>query len=421
MARELAFVLINPYTIAKSRTGGVIARYVSRTDLELVAARMYGPSVELVRKYADLVRAASKRDGSVSPDLIPDYILKSYAPDPASGRPRRVMLLLFEGEDAVAKIWRVTGSATLKSGSGETIRDTYGDYVLDEQEAIKYFEPAVLVGPSRARSEATLRLWARYAARDGGITATASDVPGGTSVQQTLVLLKPDNFRYPSSRAGNIIDILSSSGLRIVGVKKFSMTVAQAEEFYGPILDTLRDKFVDIGSSRASRVLEKELGFGMPPDVIHRLCEELGPFFAQSQFECIVEFMTGYRPSKCSRHEKTVLGRENCLALVYEGVEAVRKIRALIGPTDPTKAQPGSVRREYGSNIMVNAVHASDSTENAKREMKIIRVEEDSARQIVERHYGGMFARFAALRTALPRARSRATTKMRGLWKQPKS
>ena len=58
MARELAYVLINPYTIAKSRTGGVISRYISRTRLSFVAARMFGPSQELVRRYADLVRHA---------------------------------------------------------------------------------------------------------------------------------------------------------------------------------------------------------------------------------------------------------------------------------------------------------------------------------------------------------------------------
>ena len=58
MAKELAFVLINPYTIAKSRTGGVMARFLGRTDLDLVAARMFGPSMELVGKYSELVRNA---------------------------------------------------------------------------------------------------------------------------------------------------------------------------------------------------------------------------------------------------------------------------------------------------------------------------------------------------------------------------
>ena len=56
MAKELAFVLINPYTVSKSRTGGVIARYISRTGLDFVAARMFAPSVELARSYAQLIR-----------------------------------------------------------------------------------------------------------------------------------------------------------------------------------------------------------------------------------------------------------------------------------------------------------------------------------------------------------------------------
>jgi len=45
------------------------------------------------------------------------------------------------------------------------------------------------------------------------------------------------------------------------------------------------------------------------------------------------------------------------------------KIREVLGPTDPAKAPPGSIRREFGSTIMVNAAHASDSPDNARREM----------------------------------------------------
>jgi len=69
-------------------------------------------------------------------------------------------------------------------------------------------------------------------------------------------------------------------------------------------------------------------------------------------------------------------------------VDAVRKIRTLLGPTDPSKASPGSVRREFGSDIMVNAAHASDSPANAEREMRIIRVEEDTIAPWVEKFYG---------------------------------
>jgi nucleoside diphosphate kinase len=69
-------------------------------------------------------------------------------------------------------------------------------------------------------------------------------------------------------------------------------------------------------------------------------------------------------------------------------VNAVAKIRDVLGPTDPSKAPPGSIRREFGSTIMVNAAHASDSPENARREMGIVNVGENNFRQIIEETYG---------------------------------
>jgi nucleoside diphosphate kinase len=74
---------------------------------------------------------------------------------------------------------------------------------------------------------------------------------------------------------------------------------------------------------------------------------------------------------------------------VYEGHEAIRKIRDVLGPTDPSKAPPGSIRREFGSTIMVNAAHASDSPQNAQREMGIVRIGQENAfRRVVEEFYG---------------------------------
>ena len=151
MNRELAFVLINPYTIRKSRTGGVIARCIGRTDLDFVAARMFGPSQELADTYAEMIRDADPENTDTC-SLIADYIKKTYAPDPLTGKSHRVMLLLFEGEDAVRKIWEITGSATLRWGSGQTIRDTYGDYIVNDENQVTYFEPAVLVARSAPRS-----------------------------------------------------------------------------------------------------------------------------------------------------------------------------------------------------------------------------------------------------------------------------
>ena len=73
--------------------------------------------------------------------------------------------------------------------------------------------------------------------------------------------------------------------------------------------------------------------------------------------------------------------------VVSEGVEAVRKIRDVLGPTDPSKAPPGSIRKEFGQSIMINAAHASDSPENAKREMEIVQVLENNLKPLIENFY----------------------------------
>jgi nucleoside diphosphate kinase len=387
MAQELAFALINPYTISKSRTGGVIGRLMSRTGLELAAARMFGPSHELVTRYADSLLTSNQAEPEFA-RLLSEYIRKNYAPDAATGRRRRVILLMFEGENAIQKVREATGHLRAGWVGGETIRDTYGDYVEDETGKVTYFEPAVLVAPSVERAASVLRLWAEYSETDGGIMDQSMDVSDSEGVQSTLVLIKPDNFRFPSVRPGHIIDLLSRSGLRIVGLRKIAMTVSQAEDFYGPVRPILHEKFKQITAQRAGDILEKALNIEIPENAKAVIGEQIGPIVGERQFEEIVKFMTGHRPSEVAEADKAKTGSENCLALIYKGMSAVEKIRYLLGPTDPAKAQVGSVRREYGSDIMVNAAHASDSPENAAREMTIVGVQNDTIRDWVEKYYG---------------------------------
>ncbi|MFO7535169.1 MAG: nucleoside-diphosphate kinase [Kiritimatiellia bacterium] len=387
MARELGFALINPYTIAKSRTGGVIGRLISRTGLNLAAARMFGPSQELVDRYAVSLESQFSPDAEIG-RLLAQYVRKNYSPDPQTGKPRRVILLLLDGENAIQKIRDATGHVKSSWLSGESIRDTYGDYILDEKGGLRYFEPAVLVAPTVERAAEVTRLWAQYSESCGGIMDSAADVPGAEGVQSTLVMIKPDNFRITSARPGHIIDLLSRSGLRIIGMRKFSMTVAQAEEFYGPVRPVLQDKFKTITGAKAGEALEKALEMPVSEELKHQIGEQLGPQLGLRQFESIIEFMTGYRPSEVAEDEKNRTGSQSCLALIYKGMSAVEKIRYLLGSTDPAKAEPGSVRREFGSDIMVNAAHASDSAENAVREIGIVNVAQDTIQEWVQKYYG---------------------------------
>ncbi|NCA81930.1 MAG: nucleoside-diphosphate kinase [Opitutae bacterium] len=385
MAKELAFVLINPYTVAKSRTGGVIARYISRTGLDFVAARMFAPNQELAQAYAQLIRTDSDIDPVIRP-LLADYVEREYGPDPATGCRRRVMMLLFEGENAIQAVKDVTGPIR-PTNSGESVRDTFGDHILDPAGAIHYLEPAVFIGPNPNATAEALKLWAKYSEECGGIVDAAGDVPQGASLEEALVILKPDNFRFASARPGLIIDIFSRSGLRIVAAKIHRMTVAEAEEFYGPVRDVLREKLKGMVAERSAKAVAAELGMEVPEEVKGQLGDILGPRYGDNQFYQIVQFMTGRWGEGLLEEEKAKPGTVHCLLLVYAGVNAISRIRNILGPTDPSKALPGSVRREFGQDIMVNAAHASDSVENARREMKITQVGADSLRPWAEAYY----------------------------------
>jgi nucleoside diphosphate kinase len=388
MSQQLAYVIITPYSLFKSRTGGILSRLITRTGLELAAARMFAPSQELVTKYSEAIISQNDPQDRRVQELIHNYILQNLSPDPKTGRRRRAMVLLFKGEDAVRKTRSVIGHISADRSGGETIRDTYGDLIIDENNQVRYFEPAVLAPPTSDEAEAKLKLWASYSDSDGGVVDNVINYPAGEKPQRTLVLIKPENFRFPSGRPGNVIDFFSRTGLFIVGIKLHRMSVAQALEFYGPVRDVLRTKLKDMVGNKAKALIEKDFGFKLPAGKEQQLGEILGPDFGDNQFDNIVRFMSGHAPSDIPESDWTKPGTERCIALCYEGVEAVRKIRDVLGPTDPSKAPPGSIRREFGQTIMVNAAHASDSEESAKREFGIVNVGENNFKQVVEEFYG---------------------------------
>jgi nucleoside diphosphate kinase len=387
---QLAYVIITPYSLFKSRTGGVLSRLISRTGLDLCAMRMFAPSPELVKEYAENVISANDPQDRKIQELLREYILHNFTPEAKTGRRRRVLMMLFRGDDAVRKVRAVVGNLSPERRSGETIRGTFGDFVTDEETGqVRYFEPAVLASPNDTEAEVKLKLWARFSDQDGGVLENVTTYPENEVPERTLVLIKPDNFRFPTGRPGNVIDFFSRTGLYIVGANVLHMSTAQAMEFYGPVKEFLRSKLNDSIGARAKDILEKELGFQIPAAQQKIMGETLGPIFGDNQFDNIVRFMSGRAPSECpTEKELKQPGTEKCVALVYEGANAVRKIRDVLGPTDPSKAPPGSIRREFGSTIMVNAAHASDSTDNAKREIKIVNVAGNNFKQVVENVYG---------------------------------
>jgi nucleoside diphosphate kinase len=354
-SEQLAYVIVTSYSMRKSRTGGIVGRLISRTGLDLVGGRMFAPSAELTRRYADTIVRETDARHRATQELIRDYVLKNFTGEKGGQRPR-VLFLIFRGPDAVERIHSVVGHIVHERTSGETIRDTYGDYITDDSDKVVYFEPGVVTAFEPGAVELDLKLWADFSDSDGGILDYAVPSPPGAQIEKTLVLIKPDNFRFPNLRPGGVIEVFSRTGLSIIGFKVHQMSVGQAEEFYGPVLP----------------VLEKKLG----------------PQSGRENWESIIEFMAGRTPSECPPQERNAPGTEKSIAIIYQGVDAVRKIRDVLGPTDPAKAPPGSIRKEFGQTIMVNAAHASDSVENAKREMAIIRVEENNFKPLIENFCG---------------------------------
>ncbi len=298
---------------------------------------------------------------------------------------QRVLLLILKGEDAVLKTRTVVGHIVNERTSGETIRDTYGDYLVENGKVV-YFEPAVLAAPDAETARKHLAIWAKYSDSDGGILDQVIPFPAGENIEKTLVLIKPDNFRFPNARAGGVIDLFSRTGLSIIGFKVHYMSVAQAEKFYGPVLDVLMDKLREPSSKRAKLAIEEEFGIPIDDATEKQFGKIMGPIAGRNHWESIVQFMSGTRPSRCPAEKRGEPGTEKCVALIYQGVDAVRKIREVLGPTDPSKAPSGTIRREFGQSVMVNAAHASDSPENAKREMDIIQITENNLQPLINSH-----------------------------------
>jgi nucleoside diphosphate kinase len=387
MAEELSYVIINPYTIYKSRTGGVLARLLTRTSLDLVGAQMFAPSQALIDEYADnIVTEADPQDRQIQ-ELIRDYVRENLAPDPVTGVRERVMVLLFRGENAVRRIRETVGTFKKNCLGGETIRDTYGDIVYNRDGTVRYFEPAVLASPNIDEARTKLRIWAKYSDSDGGLLEKAVPTVGDPRHERTLVIIKPDNFKFPSGRPGNILDIFSRTGLAITAIKAHRMSVAQAEEFYGPVRDILKEKLAGPMGERARDILSSALNIPVTVGMQKQIGDLLGPLAGEQQFNNIIKFMTGNALSEAKGESKTEPGTEKCIILVYEGIDAVKKIREVLGPTDPAKAPPGSIRREFGSTIMVNAAHASDSADNARREMGIVKIRENNFKALIESFY----------------------------------
>jgi nucleoside diphosphate kinase len=326
--------------------------------------------------------------------LLADYVERNLAP--SGGRKHRTLILLFQGEDPYTKLVEVCGhmhrehTNVVDTLSGESIRDTYADliYSPEDPNKVTYFEPAVLTPRNQKDADEDFRLFSRFLKGQENIIKNVV-YPEQLAIEQTLVIIKPDNWTHPSAKPGTIIDMFSRTGLRIIGIKVHRFSLAQALEFYGPVEDALRGKLAPIYGKKAREILEQEFTITLDDAAEKSLTETVGARYAQDQFRRIVKYMSGTRPEECAPADINKPGKVMCLILFYEGENAIKKIRDVLGPTDPLNAPGGTVRREFGSNVMENTAHASDSPESVEREKGIVCIEENSLEAIINDYLAG--------------------------------
>lgn len=354
MAGQLSYVLVTPYALKKARLGGIVSRLLSRTGLELEAARLISADAEEAARYAE---------GMSGP--LEEYLC-SRLPEGAAA------LLLLKGEAAIAKTLDVVGDF----GVSGSIRDTFGDLITDAAGQVVFYEPAVIAPQDEATAERDLLLLA-------GLTEGDQLEAQPHAGERTLVLIKPDNFRFPNTRPGGVIDVFSRAGLELAAIKVHRMSVAEASAFYGPVLEVLKATMGGRAAAIAREAVGNELNLPVSTELEEQMAALLGPLDAQSRWESLVAFMSGARPSDTPEMEQSRPGTEKIVALIYEGPHAIRKIRELLGATNPANAALGTIRREFGESMMINAAHASDSPENARREIDLLNLHENNLKPVV--------------------------------------
>ena len=127
-------------------------------------------------------------------------------------------------------------------------------------------------------------------------------------MDRTFAIIKPDAVK--NGHTGNIYDRIQKFNFKIIGAKLLRMSQKQAEGFY------------EIHKER--------------------------PFFND-----LIQFMTS----------------GPCMVLALEKENAVKSWRKAIGSTNPQEAEEGTIRKDFASNVQENAVHGSDSNENAQKEI----------------------------------------------------
>jgi len=282
---ELAYALVTPYSLHKSRTGGILARLLW-ADVQLVAARMYAPRLDsgFIEEYCDAIYDPEERHVSLLYQrLLIEYVIRNFGRPNVHGITNRLLLLVFQGPNAQRDIMEAVGHIS-QHVRGDNVRGTFGENVREDTAALSYdpaflrlkqlqakyarlrdvdlpqyrnefFEPAVLTGACPQMHDAHLKIFRRYAYSDGGLVLDALDGMNAPDVEASLVILKPESLQNRNPMPGNLIDFFSRVDMRLTAAKVVQMSVEQAREFYGLKVAQFRRTLKHMVGDRAGKIV----------------------------------------------------------------------------------------------------------------------------------------------------------------------
>lgn len=366
---DLAFAWVTPRSLACGLEGGILARLLSIPGINLQGARMYAPSDAMIDDYIEVHKAVN-RPQPFRPFVEYLESLKS-ANNADRGYPNHLMMLLFTGNKPLDPIMNAIGEELpdpRRPNVGKTIRGAYGHHRRDAQGKISEFEPALVGAQHSEACHKYLEVFSKYADTDGGVLISPDQWN-----EVGMVMIKPDMLERPSSKPGHIMDLFSSTGLRLVGSRMLSMSVKEATDFYGFLQPIFAKKLAPKVDQILRQRLDGAFEFQVSDHEYEIMTALLKQKNATSEVASIIHYMTGVYPRHdLTEAERSKRGTARCLALLYHGPNAIQTIRNKLGSTDPGQAEVGTIRSDYGMDVMRNSAHASDSLEALHRERRIV-------------------------------------------------
>jgi len=150
------------------------------------------------------------------------------------------------------------------------------------------------------------------------------------------------------------------------------MSVKCGMEFYGFLENVFVKKLKPGLEGTIKQRLAATFEFEASDQDYARMADVIIQKHAHCEVSKIIHYMTGVHPDQVSEADVTKPGPAKCFALLYRGEDAIEAIRSKLGVTDPKKARAGTIRSDYGHDLMRNGAHASDSPEAALRERRIV-------------------------------------------------